>query len=142
MNNLMTVHTLGPQLIALLGLPKHCVSFELRCAAGEIVKVKCEFYPEEAEGIDLVLAEYELVPRERPSAVAPCAANDLSVSAWARETGPLLQGMPYDAWVCHRAGVVHAAEAIGFDAWMHERTEWAHEVMMRHARHGGQAHGI
>lgn len=140
MNNLMTVHTLGPQLIALLGLPKNCVSFELRCAAGELVTVKCEFYPEEAEGIDLVLAEYELVPRETPSAVVSRTADDLSVSAWARETGPLLQGMPYDAWICRRAGVAHAAEAIGFDAWMRERNEAAHRAMMRPARRGGQCY--
>lgn len=137
----MTVHTLGPQLMALLGLPKHCVSFELRCAAGELVTVKCEFYPEEAEGIDLVLAEYELVPCETLSAVVSCIADDLSVSAWARETGPLLQGMPYDAWVCHHADVAHAAEAIGFDAWMRERAECAHQAMMRYARRGGQPYG-
>ncbi|MGK5053599.1 hypothetical protein [Janthinobacterium sp. RB2P8] len=85
MNNLMTVHTLGPQLIALLGLPKHCVSFELRCAAGELVTVKCEFYPEEAEGIDLVLAEYELVPRETPTAVEPHPAEVIGFDAWMRE---------------------------------------------------------
>lgn len=99
MNNLMTVHTLGPQLTALLGLPKNCVSFELRCAAGEIVTVKCEFYPEEAEGIDLLLAEYELVPRATPAAAEP-----------------------------------HWAEVIGFDAWMRERTEAAHQAMMAHAK--------
>ena len=91
----MAVHTLGPQLSALLGLPKHCVSFELRCAAGEIVTVKCEFYPEEADGIDQVLAEYELVPRATPAAAEP-----------------------------------HWAEVVGFDAWMRERTEAAHQAMM------------
>lgn len=103
MSSLMTVNTLGPQLIALLGLPKHCVSFELRCAAGELVTVKCEFYPEEAEGIDLVMAEYELVPRK--SAEASYAER-------------------------------HRAAAIGFDAWMRERTEAAHQAMMKHARRG------
>ena len=101
MNSLMTVHTLGPQLVALLGLPKNCVSFELHCAAGEIVMVKCEFYPEEAEGIDLVLAEYELVPRATSAAAEP-----------------------------------QRAEVIGFDAWMHERTEAAHHAMMAHAKRG------
>lgn len=100
MNNLMTVRTLGPQLIALLGLPKHCISFELRCAAGELVTVQCEFYPEETEGIDLVLAGYELVPREAGHAPAPPVIND-------------------------------------FDAWMRERTEAAHQAMMKHARRGG-----
>ena len=98
----MTVNTLGPQLIALLGLPKHCLSFELRCAAGELVTVKCEFYPEEAEGFDLVLAEYELVSRETPASVEP-----------------------------------HPAEVTGFDAWMRERNEAAHQAMMKHAQLGG-----
>ena len=101
MNNLMTVHTLGPQLVALLGLPKHCVSFELRCAVGEIVTVKCEYHPEEAKGFDLVLAEYELVPRATSAAAEP-----------------------------------QRAEVIGFDAWMHERTEAAHHAMMAHAKRG------
>ena len=105
MSSLMTVHTLGPQLIALLGLPKHCVSFELRCAVGELVTVKCEFYSEEAEGIDLVLARYELVPRETSAAVEP-----------------------------------HPAEVIGFDAWMRERAEAAHQAMIKHARLGGKAY--
>ena len=80
----MTVHKLGPQLIALLGLPKHCISFELRCAVGEIVTVKCEFYPEEAEGIDLVLAEYELVPRETTVAVEPHPAEVIGFDTWMR----------------------------------------------------------
>ena len=101
MNNLMTVHKLGSQLIALLGLPKHCVSFELRCAAGELVRVKCKFYPEEVEGIDLVLSEYELVPHI--SAARGHAQR-------------------------------HRAAAIGFDAWLRERTEVAHQTMMKHSR--------
>lgn len=84
MNNLMTVHTLGPQLIALLGLPKHCVSFELRCAVGEIVTVKCEYHPEEAKGFDLVLAEYELVPRKTRAAVEPHPAEVIGFDAWMR----------------------------------------------------------
>lgn len=96
----MTVTTLGTQLIALLGMPKHVASFELRCAVGEIVTVKCEYYPEDAIGIDMVLAEYELVLRaSRP---AP-----------------------------------HAAEVMGFDAWMCERAEAAHRAMMAHCRAGG-----
>lgn len=99
MNNLMTVHTLGPQLIALLGMPPNCVSFELRCAANEIVTVKCEYYPEEADGFDVVLAEYKLVPRTKLG----------------------------DA-------MLHPSEVIGFDAWMRERTEAAHQAMMKHSR--------
>ena len=102
MRSLMTVHTLGPQLIALLGLPKHCVSFELRCAVGEIVTVKCEYHPEDADGVDTVLAEYELVHRTKLGDAKP-----------------------------------HPSEVIGFDAWMRERTEAAHQAMMKHARRGG-----
>lgn len=102
MNSLMTAHSLGPQLIGMLGMPKHVISFELRCAVGEIVTVKCEYCPEEADGIDTVLAEYELVPR----------ASE------------------------------RTAEVIGFDAWMHERTEAAHQAMMQHARRGGQRYGL
>lgn len=30
----------------------------------------------------------------------------------------------------------------GFDAWMHERTETAHQAMMQHARRGGQRYGL
>ena len=84
MNNLMTVHTLGPQLVAMLRLPKNCVSFELRCAAGELVTVKCEFYPEETQGIDLVLADYELVPRQTRAAVEPHSAEVIGFDAWMR----------------------------------------------------------
>ena len=83
MNNLMTVHTLGPQLVAMLRLPKNCVSFELRCAAGEIVTVKCEFYPEEVESFDLLLlADYELVPRTTPAAAEPHRAEVIGFDAW------------------------------------------------------------
>lgn len=81
----MTVHTLGPQLIALLGLPKHCISFELRCAVGEIVTVKCEFHPEDAESFELVLAGYELVPRKTRAAVEPHPAEVIGFDAWMRE---------------------------------------------------------
>lgn len=85
MKNLMTVHTLGPQLIALLGLPKHCTSFELRCAVGEIVTVKCEYHPEEADGFDVVLAEYELVPRAKLAATPSHPAEVIGFDAWMRE---------------------------------------------------------
>ncbi|PKV47981.1 hypothetical protein CLU92_5456 [Janthinobacterium sp. 61] len=82
-----------------------------------------------------------------PPAVAAVAAHaahaveELSINAWANERDTLLQGMSFDAWLCHHAGVAHAAEAIGFDAWMRERAECAHQAMMRHARRGGQPYG-
>lgn len=101
MSNLMTFRTLGPQLIALLGLPKNVRSFELRCAVDEIVLVKCEYHPGDAFGIDTVLAEYEVVPRTS----AP----------------------------------VDPIDAMGFDAWMHQRKDAAHQAMMAHARPGALA---
>lgn len=96
MSNLMTVHTLGPQLIALLGMPPNCVSFDLRCAAGELVTVKCEFYPEEADGIDQVLAEYELVPRASESTASALALHRAEV-------------IGFDAWMRARTDAAHQA---------------------------------
>ena len=34
----------------------------------------------------------------------------------------------------------HAGD--GFDAWMRERTDAAHQAMMKHARRGGQRYGL
>lgn len=54
-------------LVAALGLPKRTTWFELRCAPGEAVTVKCEYYPDEstAAGFDPqpLLAEYRLVSK-------------------------------------------------------------------------------
>jgi hypothetical protein len=80
MKQVMTVQTLGPQLIALLGMPKHVRSFELRCAVDEIVTVNCEYHPKDALGFDTILAEYELVPRQTANKAAP-----LHFDAWMRE---------------------------------------------------------
>lgn len=48
----------------------------------------------------------------------------------------VLKGMvrivKHGSWLC--------AEAIGFDAWMHERTEAAHQAMMKHVRRGSVEH--
>lgn len=77
-----------------------------------------------------------------PPQVAVRAVEKLSINTWANERDALLQGLSFDAWLCHCADVAHAAEAIGFDAWMRERAEWAHQAMMRHARLGGQSYGI
>lgn len=97
--NLLTAQTLGPELVKLLGIPPHCLSFELRCAVGEIVSVKCEFHPRGDAGmaatIGTVLADYELV--RRPSADTPPE---------------------------------HPSALIGFDAWMHQRTEAEHDAYM------------
>jgi hypothetical protein len=132
MRNIVTSQQIYPVLQALLGLPDLCTRFELRVAHNQAVTVECEYYPSlDVKGIaqlTAVLGEYELVRRETPVG-AP--AQSLDWYAWAHEADPLLQGMPYDAWVCHRAGVAHAAEAIGFDAWMRERTEVAHHAFMK-----------
>lgn len=90
---------------------------------------------------DDLAAVADLMPGRSSRAVTAHAAEELSINAWARESDPLLQGMSFDAWLCHSAAVAHAAEAIGFDAWMRERAEWAHQAMMCHARRGGQPYG-
>lgn len=82
MDNLITVYALGQQLTSLLGLPRNCISFELRCAVGEIVSVKCEYIPVDTAGIDRVLAEYELVPRATPAAAEPHRAEVVGFDAW------------------------------------------------------------
>lgn len=68
-------------------------------------------------------------------------AQPLDRIAWACESDPLLDGMPYEAWVCRRAGVAHAAEAIGFDAWMRIRTDDAHAAYMAGHATGGVSYG-
>ena len=117
MDQLLVCHTLGPQLMKLLGIPEHCTSFELRCAAGEIVTVKCEFHPVRDDGklneLGMLMADYELVRRS-------------------------LSGF-YDD-IFSDAARTSAAE-IGFDEWMRRRTDAAHaEYMNRHAA-GGIAYG-
>lgn len=88
---------IGGALCAALQLPRNTVEFTLRCRAGEMVTVECEYWPDNAMGAVTALAEYELVRR-----------------AGAAETES-----------------AHPAEAIGFDAWMRERTEAAHQAFMK-----------
>ncbi|MCP3022289.1 hypothetical protein [Cupriavidus basilensis] len=66
--NVMTAP--GPFALALmraLGLPKRTRWFEVRCAVGEAVTVKCEYHPDEstATGFDAqpLLQEWVLVPK-------------------------------------------------------------------------------
>lgn len=74
-------------LLDALGLPKRTRSFELRCAAGEAVTVKCEYYPDAdtASGFDPqpLLAEYRLVqvePFSEPSQSAEqCNTNQMEL---------------------------------------------------------------
>lgn len=40
-------HELVRFLIDRLGIPKHCTRFVITCAADDVMRVECEFYPEE-----------------------------------------------------------------------------------------------
>jgi len=67
----MVSNDIGGKLAKLLGLPEDVRWFEIRVAAGELVKVKCEYIQQRfeiGENSDFVteLAEYELVKREIP----------------------------------------------------------------------------
>jgi hypothetical protein len=64
---------LGSVLIKALGLPENVRWFELRCAVGEIVTVKCEYVPDppeldENDELITALAEYTLQEKE----ATPC----------------------------------------------------------------------
>lgn len=105
MRDIVTPRQIYPALQALLGLPEHCVSFELRVAAEQVgVVVTCEHYVAlDATGLkqlETVLSAYELVHRN------PLA--DTSSPA-----------------------------VMGFDAWMHDRTERAHAAYMAGHASGG-----
>ena len=43
---------LGDALIQALGLPKNCISVELRIAVGKPVSVRCEYYPDPMAEVD------------------------------------------------------------------------------------------
>ncbi|MBV7534509.1 hypothetical protein KW842_01895 [Duganella sp. sic0402] len=66
MRDIMTPHQIYPALQVLLGLPDHCISFELRVAAGQAgVAITCEHYVAlDAPGLkrlESAFSEYELV---------------------------------------------------------------------------------
>ena len=105
-------------------------SMEMVTGANEVFGVKVKLI---LTADDLAAIADRMPGRSLPE-VAAHAVEKLSINAWANERDTLLQGMSFDAWICHRAGVAHAAEAIGFDAWMRQRTEAAHQAMMRHGR--------
>lgn len=107
MRDIVTPQAIYPALQALLGLPDHCISFELRVAAGGCgVTVACEHYVAlDAPGIkqlESMLSEYELVRRP---AVVLCADG------------------------LYRARD-DSASVIGFDEWMGDRIEHAHREFM------------
>lgn len=82
MAKILMGHEIGAPLIKALGLPGNCTSFELRCAVGEPVSVRCEYYPSgSAAEIVAALAEYQLVKRE----AAPQPVASMGFDAWMRE---------------------------------------------------------
>lgn len=111
-----------PALQALLSLPDHCISFELRVSSGQPgVTVTCEHYVAlDAPGLkqlESVLSEFELVHRA-PTPTFQFHAEDSAEFQAAK------------------------AHVIGFDAWMRERIDRAHaEYMAGHAA-GGVAYGV
>lgn len=127
MRDIVTPHQFYPALQALLGLPDHCVSFELRAAAGQVgVTVTCEHYvaldAADIKKLESVFSEFELVRK-------PVPAPD----KWQQPTtvrDPLLALA--DALIEFDAAM---AQAFGFDVWMRQRTERAHaEFMSRTSR--------
>lgn len=81
-------HEIGKDLIQALGLPRKTREFTLHVRAGEMVRVECEYYPEDGKALTTALAQYGLVPR-RP--VAPAAP-----------------AVHFDTWYRHRINVAHA----------------------------------
>ncbi|MFC3457239.1 hypothetical protein [Massilia haematophila] len=98
-------HEIGQALCDALGLPKRTVAFTLRCRAMEAVRVKCEYYPEDAGAIRSALMEYELVPHR---------------AAWGE---PPTESSP--------GGLAPCVETMGYDAWLKARTDAAHAEYMR-----------
>jgi len=122
MRDIVTPMQIYPALQALLGLPDHCISFELRVAAGQCgVTVSCEHYVAlDAPGIqqlESVLSEYELVRKSAPLTEGSQQQDNLS-EPLAELAAPLVR---LDA---------AKAQSIGFDAWMSERDERAHREFM------------
>lgn len=88
-------HQIGQVLCNALGLPKNTVAFTLRCRAGEVVRVECEYLPESADALGTALMEYELLPRR---------------AAWARPVPKHpAEVIGFDAWMRERTEAVHAA---------------------------------
>jgi hypothetical protein len=86
MRNVVSPAQIYPALQALLGLPDHCISFELRVGAGQLgVTVTCEHYVAlDAPGLkqlESALSEYELVHRAAPT---PQQAEVVDFDAWMR----------------------------------------------------------
>lgn len=78
-------------LLDALGLPKRTRSFELRCAVGEAVTVKCEYYPDAdtAAGFDLqpLLAEYQLIEKVGSAPLGSCLVGERGPELFVPNTG-------------------------------------------------------
>ena len=72
----MVTHPIIRELVKALGLPRHTISFDLHVAVGDIVTIKCTYYPEEAMkdieesdfrifGIPELFKKFDLVAAER-----------------------------------------------------------------------------
>lgn len=95
MRDIITPNQIYPALQALLGLPDHCVSFELRVAAGQYgVTVTCEHYvaldAPSLKQLESVFSDFELVRRAKP------------------DVGDSFQVVDFDAWMRDRTESAHA----------------------------------
>lgn len=102
MRDIVSPAQIYPALQAMLGLPDHCVSFDLRVAAGQYgVTVTCEHYVAlDALGLkqlESVLSHYELVHRAAPALQQAAVVG-------------------FDAWMCARTDAAHAAYMAGHAA--------------------------
>lgn len=104
MRDIVTPNQIHSALHALLGLPKHCVSFELSVRFNQPVTVACEHHvaldAPGLEQLESVFSQYDLV--HRPAPVCDQAADD--------------------------GAKLHVVD---FDAWMRVRTERSHREFMR-----------
>ena len=85
--DIITPQQIYPALQVLLGLPDHCVSFELRVAAWQCgVTVACEHYVAlDAPGLkqrESVFSQYELLHRSQPDADSPSRSAVPARSGW------------------------------------------------------------
>ena len=76
-------HQIGKALVDALGLPSNTIGFTLRCYAGELVSVECEYLPRDG-GIVPVLAQYNLVQR-KGKAPQSRDVERIDFDAWMRE---------------------------------------------------------
>ena len=76
---MITGNQISKELQDALGLPKDTLGFTLRCYAGEVITVECEYCPDGS--FQTALTEYHLTPRlkAKPSPAV------LDFDAWMRE---------------------------------------------------------